>query len=298
METLGIAGIGYWGKNLIRVFSEIADVKTCAHKGNKENEEWLKENFPSVSITTNYETILEDPEIDAVIIATPIGTHYDLTKQALCAGKHVFVEKPLASNAEQASELVALSEEKGAILFVGYIFCYHPTLQPVFDRVQNHSIKWARFSWQKLGEFGRDIYLDISTHPVALALKLFSTIPNTVDLIETHAVTSKTDIALIRMTFPNDGIFDILINRVSPHSKKSLQISFNQEFLVWNEDGLFEFRGGTFQQIYDSNNEPLLVEAKQFLSAISRNFDERTNANLGYQVNEIVEQLHEYDPLI
>jgi UDP-2-acetamido-3-amino-2,3-dideoxy-glucuronate N-acetyltransferase len=292
MKTLGVVGVGYWGKNLIRVFSKIADIKTCVHTGNTENEQWLKENFPSILTTTSYKTILEDPEIDAVIIATPIDTHYELTKQALCSGKNVFVEKPLARTAEQAKELTDLSEENQITLFVGYIFCYHPTLKPIFEQIEEQSIKWARFSWDKLGEFERDIFLDLVVHPVAIALELFSTYPDRVDLINTYSVTDKTDIVLIRMVFPDNRMFDIEINRLSPNSQKSLQILLEDRLYFWSENSLHEFHNAKFELVKQTNEEPLLAEAKQFIYEINQDPNQQSNTDLGYKVNKVIHDIH------
>lgn len=295
MKTLAVVGIGYWGKNLIRVFQKISNIKTCVHTGNPANEEWVNENFPSISITTNYETILDDPEIDAVVIATPIKTHYPLTKKALLSGKHIFVEKPLATNAQQAKELKDISEENKMTLFVGYIFCYHPTLQPIFDRAEDQSIKWARFSWDKLGEFSRNIYYDVVTHTVALALQLFSTFPEEINLISAYKVKDRTDIASIRLIFPNNKRFEIMVSRLSPNSQKSLQILLEDEFLAWNESGLYKFNGKKFEKIKETGEEPLLTEAKQFVSTIEQKSSHRTTAKFGYQVGQIIDQLTKYD---
>jgi len=292
MKTLGLVGVGYWGKNLIRVFSKIAEIKTCSHTGNEENKQWLREKFPSISITTNYERMLEDPEIDAVIIATPIDTHYELTKKALVSGKHVFVEKPLAKTAEQAKELTNLAKESQRTLFVGYIFCYHPTLRPIFEQVESQSIKWARFSWNKLGEFERDIFLDLVVHPVAIALELFSTYPDRVDLINTYSMTNKTDIVLIRMVFPDNRIFDIEINRLSPNSQKSLQLSLRDCLYFWTENSLYEFHSTKFELVKETNEEPLLAEAKQFISDITQDSDQQSGTELGYKVNKVIQEIH------
>jgi len=293
VKTLAIVGIGYWGKNLIRVFSKIAEIKVCVHTGNSKNKQWLKRNFPSTSITTDYESALNDPEIDAIIIATPIRTHYKLTRQALLSEKHVFVEKPLATTVDQAKELKSISEENCLSLFVGYIFCHHPTLQPVYNRAENQSIKWARFSWNKLGEFGRDIFLDLVGHPVAIALQLFSAYPDRIHLVDTYGVENDIDIVSIRMYFPGGCIFDIMINRLSPRSQKSLQILLEDNLFFWTEEGLYKFYDTEFELVSETNEEPLLAEAKQFISEIDQDSVQQSSSELGYNVNQIIQQLRE-----
>jgi len=293
VKTLAIVGIGYWGKNLIRVFSEIAEIKACVHNGNDKNKQWLKKKFPSISITTDYESVLNDPKIDAIIIATSNRTHYRLTKGALLAGKHVFVEKPLATTADQAKELKSISEKNQLSLFVGYIFCHHPTLQPVYNRAEDQPIKWARFSWNKLGKFGRDIFLDLVGHSVAIALRLFSAYPDRVELVDTYGIGSNIDIVSIRMVFPSNRVFHITINRLSPKSQKSLQVLFEDELFFWTEEGLYEFYDTEFELVSETHEEPLLAEAKQFISEIDQYSVQRSSAELGYNVNQIIQRLRE-----
>ena len=105
MKKLGIIGIGDWGKNLVRDTSKISYVKKCSGLGNTKNISWLKKNYPSIQYVSDQKEIFTDKEIDAVIIATPINTHYNLVKKALLLKKHVFVEKPLSSTLSKAEEL-------------------------------------------------------------------------------------------------------------------------------------------------------------------------------------------------
>jgi len=111
MKKLGIIGIGNWGKNLIRDISKISCVKKCSSLGNPKNISWLKKKYPSIQHTCNLKEIFDDKEIDAVIIATPINTHYNLVKKALLSKKHVFVEKPISSTLSKAEELIKIAKK-------------------------------------------------------------------------------------------------------------------------------------------------------------------------------------------
>lgn len=177
MVTIAVIGIGHWGKNLVRVLSEVAEVSVCVHQGSAANRAWLAEEHESVAVTTEYENALSDPDIDAVAIATPIETHYRLALRALEAGKDGYVEKPLAATTSEAKHLSEVASVQGAILFVGYILVHHPNVAPLRARAAADAPAWAQFGWEKLGGFEEALVLDIASHALALARDLFSTAP-------------------------------------------------------------------------------------------------------------------------
>ena len=125
MKRIAVIGIGRWGKNLIREFSKFAIISKCVHQGNLENMKWLDTNYPEISSTTNIADVLDDPKIDAIVIATPINTHYKIIKNALESGKNVFVEKPMTQTTSEADNLIKIAKRKNLSLFVGYIFMYN-----------------------------------------------------------------------------------------------------------------------------------------------------------------------------
>jgi len=142
---VALVGVGRWGKNLLRVFAERCQVTVCCNKDDPAVHEWLKEEYPSTRGTFDYGEILGDASIGAVIIATPIDTHAMLTRQALEAGKHVFVEKPLATSVEDTRFLVECATKKGLILFVGYLFLYHPTSITAFPWTSTIPLIFSHF---------------------------------------------------------------------------------------------------------------------------------------------------------
>ena len=112
MKQIGIIGMGKWGKNLIREFTNFAEISICVTTGNQENRKWIQKNFPKTKFSTNLNSILSDNNIDAVVIATPISTHYALIKKSLESGKHVFVEKPMAQTVTQINNLIKIAKKK------------------------------------------------------------------------------------------------------------------------------------------------------------------------------------------
>src|SRR5262245_31850736 len=125
LVRVGQVGLGAWGANLVRNLDEVAELAwICdADGGRVEN---FGRRHPNARTTTNYADLLDDSTVEAVVIATPVPTHYALARAALAAGKHVFVEKPPAMRADEMEELVGLSEERGLVLMPGHLLLYHP----------------------------------------------------------------------------------------------------------------------------------------------------------------------------
>jgi predicted dehydrogenase len=129
---VGIIGCGYWGPNLVRNFNDSIHTEiryACDLLSDRVGP--LQVRYPHVRITRNYQDILHDPDVDAVAIATPVSTHYRVVRDALEAGKHVFVEKPLTSKLSDAERLVNLAEKKGLVLFVDHIFIYTSAIRMI-----------------------------------------------------------------------------------------------------------------------------------------------------------------------
>jgi len=136
---VGQAGLGEWGKNLARNFGELAELAWLCDPANGKHEEF-QARYPQARWADSFEEMLGDPEVDAVVIATPVPTHYGLAKAALEAGKHVFVEKPPAMTAAEIEELVALAEERDLVLMPGHLLLYHPGVQKLKELVDSGAL--------------------------------------------------------------------------------------------------------------------------------------------------------------
>ena len=124
---LAVVGAGYWGVNLIRVFNRMK-VLGYICDFNVQRLNFLAKDYPDVPAESSYDVVLSDQSVDAIVIATPAETHYGLAKQALLAGKDVFVEKPMTLRADETEELTQLAESRAQILMVGHFLEYHPAL--------------------------------------------------------------------------------------------------------------------------------------------------------------------------
>src|SRR5580700_12153647 len=125
MIRIGVIGYGYWGPNLVRNFAEGAETQVVAVSDlNLERLYLAQRRYPAIQVTTNYVDLLTNPEIDAVAISTPVSTHFDIAMEALRAGKHVLVEKPMTATSEQACRLIEEADERKLVLMVDHTFVY------------------------------------------------------------------------------------------------------------------------------------------------------------------------------
>jgi len=178
--TIGQIGCGYWGPNVLRNFSAQQDcwVKLVAEI-NPERQEYVRANFPRSEVVADVDALLNDPEIDAVIVATPAATHHALTKQALESGKHVFVEKPLATSTEQADELVNLAAKTGKTLMAGHTFLYNAAVRYAKKLLADESLGQLYYIYSQrlnLGQVRSDVnaWWNLAPHDVSIMLFLMN----------------------------------------------------------------------------------------------------------------------------
>jgi predicted dehydrogenase len=225
---LAIVGIGRWGKNILNSLIKLGfNVPICFSTGNKENMEWLENNHPKVKFAESYSSILNNPEIDAVVIATPIKTHYELTKQALEAGKHVFLEKPGTQSVESMKELCDIAKAKNLILCVGYIFVHHPVFQCIQTKLTLDSIASISFEWNKWGSFGEDIVENLLSHDLSILCALG------IEIATSSILKSENTVNLQGVS--REGIkITSNINRLSSEKRKVITITTKAgEFYIW-----------------------------------------------------------------
>ena len=134
---VAVVGLGYWGPNLVRNLHELPDAEVAyVCDGRAEPLETIRRRYPACRVTRSFDAVLNDPTIDAVALATPVSTHFELAARALEAGKHVFVEKPLAGSSAEARELIDLALERDVVLMPGHTFLYSPQvnkIQPLIE---------------------------------------------------------------------------------------------------------------------------------------------------------------------
>jgi predicted dehydrogenase len=174
--TLGIAGLGPWGANLARNFNDLARLAWVCDTGDARLEE-AAARFPDARATTRLDELLEDEAVDAVVVATNVPTHAELARRALAAGKHVFVEKPMALRGDDAEELVALAEERALVLMPGHLLLYHPgvlKLKELVDGGELGEILYVYGNRVNLGTIRRDenALWSLGAHDLSVILHL------------------------------------------------------------------------------------------------------------------------------
>ena len=292
MKKIAIIGLGKWGKNLLREFSNVSCVTKCHTRGNQKNIIWLRRNYPKVVHTTSIRDILTDKNIDAVAISTPINSHFKIAKNALESGKHVFVEKPMASNVIEAKQLIKIAKSKNLNLFVGHVFLHNEIFKKIKKIDRQESITYAHFAWKKFGTFDEDIFKNLLSHDISLILALFGS-PNRIRLTNNVGFITTSDRISLELNFTRNRKCEVSIDRISPHKEKSVTFLTKKNLFVWNDDELLRFdkRSQSFKKIYQSKNTPLHLECKKFIANISSKKVSYDSSFLALNVTRILSKL-------
>ena len=292
MKKLGIIGIGNWGKNLVRELSKIHCIKKCSSNGNLKNIRWLKKNYPSIQYVSDSKEIFADKEINAVIIATPINTHYKLVKKALLSKKHVFVEKPISTNLSEAEELIEIAKKNNLLLFVGHIFIFNEIFKKLIQISNRENITHLNFLWNKFGTFDEDIFLNLVSHDLSIILALFGK-PKKIKLINKFGVISKCDVVTLILELPNKKTCQIHVNRCSSHKQKHVTIFTQKNIYIWDDLSLFKNNKKTnsFKLVFQSKYTPLEIECKEFVKKLNETNISFEFANIAKDVIQVIQKL-------
>ncbi len=242
MLTVGVIGCGYWGPNLIRNFINLkaADVKICSDidAGRLEH---MKRLYPSLATTTDYKDIINDESIDAVVIATPVSTHYMLAAEALEAGKHVFCEKPLTQSVEEGVKLVDLADEKGRTLMVGHTFVYTAAVNKVKDLINSGElgdIYYMSTARVNLGLFQEDINVvwDLAPHDVSIMNYVLGTRPVAVSAVgHSYIQPEIQDVSFVTMRYPGSILTNLHVSWLNPNKIRSTTVVGSKKMLVYDD---------------------------------------------------------------
>jgi predicted dehydrogenase len=318
--SVGVIGCGYWGPKLARNFREIeASTLKIVSDLRQDRLEEIETLYPEVETTQNYKMML-DNNIDAVVIATPVSTHYSLAKEALLAGKHVLVEKPIASNTIQAHELVKLADEKHLTLMVGHTFEYNPAVEAVRQIVQTGQlgrIFYANSTRANLGLLQPDINVmwDLAPHDVSMLRFILGVDPVKVSARGAYYINTTRqlhEIVYMNLVFEGGIIANLRLSWLDPVKQRSLTLVGSQKMLVYDDiaqDKVViydkgvevppysvtedEFRASYRHgevTIYPLNwTEPLRAECNHFLACIQDGSKPRSSGEDGLMVLKVLE---------
>ncbi|HZG51094.1 MAG TPA: Gfo/Idh/MocA family oxidoreductase [Pyrinomonadaceae bacterium] len=242
MITIGVIGCGYWGPNLIRNFAEQerAQLRWICDTDEKRLNA-IARRYPAARTATDYQRLLADPELDAIIIATPVTTHYRFAKDALTAGKHVLIEKPFTTNSREARELVELAARRGLTLMVDHTFVYTGAVRRIKEIVESGELGELLYFDSvriNLGLFQRDINVvwDLAPHDLSIMDYLVGRAP--VALTATgscHIEARIENIAYVMLRFADSFIAHFHFNWLSPVKIRRTLIAGSRKMIVYDD---------------------------------------------------------------
>ena len=292
IKQIAIIGMGKWGKNLIREFAKFSKVKTCITTGNRKNIVWLKENYPDTNHDTDINKVLNDPDIDAIVIATPINSHFTIARKSLKSKKHVFVEKPLAKTSNQIEKLIEIANRNKLCLFVGYVFLYNEIFKKIKAIHKTESIKYANFEWKKLGTFDEDIFHNLLSHDLSLNLELFG-MPKKITINSKYGVLTDVDRFSLELLFGKTVKSEITIDRISHLKKKTVMVLTQKNSYIWDDDILFKFNKNTkkYKKSCQSKYTPLYLECKEFIRLINAKKYSIDSAIFAKKISDLISKI-------
>jgi predicted dehydrogenase len=320
--NLAVVGYGYWGPNIVRNVMERPELSLWGLcEMNAERTEKFSARYPGVHTTASFDEVLADPAVDAVSIATPPRTHYALVKQALEAGKHVLVEKPLATTGEDAQELLELAEREGLVLMPGHTFLYSPAVNKVrslIDSGELGEIYFITSSRMNLGIYQPDgVVNDLAPHDLSILLYWLE---QPVAMVSASGSTvfqnGVPETAFLTLAFEQGATANVQLSWLAPHKVRQTIVVGSKRMVVYDDaavDGAVRIydRGvdfteptnfGEYQLTYRSGDmivprldpaEPLGLELADFANAIETGEDPRSHARLGVEIVRILEAAHE-----
>ena len=238
----GLVGCGYWGPNLVRNLSQ---AQQCQLKLLCDTSEarltHMRRLYPEVTATRNYEDLLTDPDLDAVVIATPTRFHYDMAKAALSVGKHVFIEKPIARTEPEAQELVELADRKGLVLMVGHTFLFSPAvrrMKEIIDAGDIGQVQYISARRLNLGLFQKDINVawDLAPHDISILLYLLEESPLSVSCQgSSHVNRQIEDVTMMNLNFRRNRCAFIHNSWLDPKKVRQMTVVGSQRMIVYDD---------------------------------------------------------------
>ena len=242
MIRIGMIGVGYWGPNLIRNFSELDDARVVACSDlSQDRLNKISKRLPGIKCTTNFEELLNDSEVDAIVIATPVSTHFPIAKAGLEHGKHVMIEKPLADSAENALALVELAKMYDRILMVDHTFIYTSAVRKIRELLDSGDLGEVLYFDSvrvNLGLFQKDINViwDLAPHDLSIMDYLLRSEPIAVSATgASHAGNNIANIAYMTLRFPNNLLAHFHVNWLAPVKIRQTLIGCSKKMIVYDD---------------------------------------------------------------
>ena len=320
--TIAVAGCGHWGPNYIRIFSSFDNVAVkYACDLSKPKLDRVHRQFPQVTVTQDYNALLRDPDVDAIVIATPSSTHFSVAKGALEAGKHILVEKPITVTSADALALIKLAEEKKRMIFVGHTFLYNPgvrKMKEIIDAGKLGAIYYLTATRTHLGLIRDDVNVawDLAPHDIAIFNYLLGQTPIRVDAFGVcHLKKNREDAVFIHLLYPNSVLGQIHVSWVDSNKERTVKVIGSEARVIFDDiDNLERIKifekgirrppdyntFGEFQLLLRDGDiispriepaEPLKVMCTEFIDSLRKGTKPLTDGRSGYEVVRVMEQI-------
>ena len=317
--NIAIIGYGYWGPNLVRNFSLVNNCKVKMVSDFRQDRLVIvSKTYPGIKVSTDPDDILLSKEIDAVVIATPVFTHFSLAKKALENGKHVLLEKPMTSTIKEAEELMNLAKQKGLLLMVDHTFLYTGAVMKMKQLINEKSIGEIQYfdsSRINLGLFQIDVNVlwDLAPHDISILLHLINKIPYSVNATGvSHTKNGIENVAYLTINYSENFIAHFSCSWTSPVKLRTMLIGGDKKMLVFNDlepsekiriydTGynyktdeeknrlMVDYRTGDVYIPKLESKEALFGMASDFINSIINKTEPLSNAKLGLDVIQILE---------
>ena len=317
---VGVVGCGYWGPNLIRNFNALADcdLKLMCDL-NAQRLKHMKGLYPHVEGIMDFDHMLNGAGLDAVVIATAVKTHYRLAKASLEAGKHTFIEKPLAASVQECEELIEIAERNGLVLMVGHTFLYSPPIRKIKEIIRHGDIGEIQYISARrlnLGLFQKDINVtwDLAPHDISIVNYIMDELPRSVNCSgNAHITPGIEDVTSMCINYTKDRFAIVQSSWLDPRKVREMTIVGSKRMIVYDDvetqekikiydarvdvpphyDTFAEFHYsyhyGDRYIPYVKQDEPLRIECQHFIDCIREGKTPLTSGRAGLEVVRVLE---------
>lgn len=319
-HKMAVIGCGYWGPNLVRNFRSLPSVEVSVIcDKSRERLDHLGKLYPEVETTTDLARIIEDSSIDVVAIATPVSTHHALAMACLAAGKHTFVEKPLAVSSAQCRQMIELAEAKSLTLMVGHTFVYTTTVRKIKEIVDSGEIGdllYINCRRLNLGLFQKDVSVawDLAPHDISIIMFIMGKKPESVNCQgKAHVYPGVEDVTNISLSFANGGFATIQSSWIDPRKVREITIIGTKKMIVYDDteplekvkiydkrveppphydtfaEFQFSYHYGDILSPFIRQEEPLRTESQHFINCVDTGIRPDSSGHDGLTVVRILE---------
>jgi predicted dehydrogenase len=320
MLNVAVAGCGYWGPNLIRNFYSLSGCKVkLVCDADRNRLAHMKTLYPGVQTTCKFDDLISDSEIDAIAVATPVRLHFEMAMMSLRAGKHTFLEKPMASSVAECEELIELAENRNLTLMIGHTFIYSQPIRKIRQIVRSGDLGEIQYISSRrlnLGLFQKDINVvwDLAPHDISIILYIMGEDPVSVNCQgKAHIDPNIEDVTNITLNFPNGGFATIHSSWLDPNKVREMTFVGTKKMLVYDDvepmekikiydkcveppphydtfgEFQYSYHYGDMHSPYIQQEEPLKVECQHFLDCINKGVKPDSSGIEGLRVVQILE---------